>query len=160
MVSRIHLHVVHRSEIKSLYSPARLCERFAMGIVLPRWGPNGGIGRPFYIGENRTRTTAHQNYQDPREVLELRSGTNTGALCARMYDRMHHASSSERPECRTRSARSQIRVVEGRDVIQIRIDANHSGQRLAVKLKLHYTFWVRFCAVLEACRSKVIVLDR
>jgi hypothetical protein len=55
MVSRIHLHVVRRSEIKPFYSPARLCERFATVWELPtRDGPNSGIGRPFYIGEHRS----------------------------------------------------------------------------------------------------------
>ena len=54
MVSRIHLHVVRRSEIKPFYSAARLCERFAIWELPTRDGPNSGIGRPFYIGEHRS----------------------------------------------------------------------------------------------------------
>jgi hypothetical protein len=54
----------------------------------------------------------------------------------------------------------KAKVVEDRGVIRIRTDANHSGQGLVVKLKLHYTFWARFRAVLVACRSEDIDPDR
>jgi hypothetical protein len=73
------------------------------------------------------------------EVLELRSGMNTGALCARMHDRMHHHRHHLGSPNVARGA-PKAKVVEDRDVIRIRTNANHSGQRLAVKLKLHARF--------------------
>ena len=96
--------------------------------------------------------------QYPREVLELRGGMNTGALCARMHDRMHRHRHLGSPNV-ARGA-PKAKAVEDRDVVRIRTDANHSGQRLAVKLKLHYTFGERFRAVLVACRSEDIDPDR
>lgn len=85
---------------------------------------------------------------------------NTGALCARMHDRMHHHRYHHLGSPNVARGAPKAKVVEDRDVIRIRTDASHSGQRLAMKLKLHYTFWARFRAVLVACRSEDIDPDR
>jgi hypothetical protein len=80
---------------------------------------------------------AHQNPQYPSEVLELQSSMNTGALCARMHDRMHHHRYHHLGSPNVARGAPKAKVVEDRDVIRIRTDASHSGQRLAMKLKLH-----------------------
>jgi hypothetical protein len=67
---------------------------------------------------------ASKPLQYPSEVLRLRGGmnTSTGDLGARMHDRMYHH--RHHLACGAPKAKA----VEGRFVIQIRTDANHSGQ--------------------------------
>jgi hypothetical protein len=67
--------------------------------------------------------------QYPSEVLKLRSGMNPGALCARMHDRMHHHRHLHHLSSpNVARGAPKAKVVEDRDVIRIRTDANHSGQ--------------------------------
>jgi len=66
--------------------------------------------------------------QYPSEVLELRSGMNTGVLCARMHDRMHDYRHHQLGSPNVARGAPKAKVVEDRDVIRIRTDANHSGQ--------------------------------
>lgn len=66
--------------------------------------------------------------QYPSEVLELRGGMNNGALCARMHDRMHHHRRHHRGSPNVAHGAPKAKVVEDRDDIRIRTDANHSGQ--------------------------------
>jgi len=66
--------------------------------------------------------------QYPNEVLELRNGMKTGALCARMHDRMLHHRHHQLGSPNVARGAPKAKAVEDRDVIRIRTDANHSGQ--------------------------------
>lgn len=65
--------------------------------------------------------------QYPSEVLELRSGMDTGALCARMHDRMYHHRHHQLGSPIVARGAPKAKVVEDRDIIRIRTDTNHSG---------------------------------
>ena len=66
--------------------------------------------------------------QYPSKVLELRSGMNTGALCARMHDRMYHHRHHHLGGPNIAHGAPKAKVVEDQGVMRIRINANHSGQ--------------------------------